>query len=155
MSTPHRTVVVGLVSLLWACGDDGGNLQDNNPPAVARVTVEAASTTIAVGGSVQLQAVVRDADGNPLDDRTVTWASANMAIATVSASGMVTGVSAGEAPINASVDTVTGTLAITVSATEPPPPGDAGLEQIASGLAFPVGLASPPGDTRLFVVEKG
>ena len=157
MATP-RPALVALAGFLWACGDDGGNLQGNNPPAVAQVTVGAASTTVAVGDSVQLQAVVRDADGNTLEDRTVTWASANTAVATVSGAGMVTGVSAGEAEISATVDTVTGTLAITVSATEPPPPpppGEAGLEQIASGLAFPVGLTSPPGDTRLFVVEKG
>ena len=152
-----RPALVALAGFLWACGDDGGNLQGNNPPAVAQVTVEAPATTIAVGDSVQLQAVARDADGNALADRTVEWASANTAVATVSASGMVTGLSAGEAPISATVDTVSGTLAITVSSTEPPPPGSGipGLERIASGLAFPLGLASPPGDTRLFVVEKG
>jgi glucose/arabinose dehydrogenase len=30
-----------------------------------------------------------------------------------------------------------------------------GLEQIAEGLAFPLYLTAPPGDPRLFVVEKG
>ena len=153
-----RSTLVALAGFLWACGDDGGNLQGNNPPAVAQVTVEAPAATIAVGDSVQLQAVARDADGNALEDRTVEWASANTAVATVSASGMVTGLSAGEAPISATVDTVSGTLAITVSPSEPPPPGSgtpACWERIASGLAFPLGLASPPGDTRLFVVEKG
>jgi glucose/arabinose dehydrogenase len=75
----------------------------------------------------------------------------------VSASGMVTGLSAGEAQISATVDTVAGAIAITVSSTEPPPPGTGtpGLERIASGLAFPLGLTSPPGDQRLFVVGKG
>jgi glucose/arabinose dehydrogenase len=152
-----RPALAALAGFFWACGDDGGNLQGNDPPAVAQVTVEASSTMLAVGDSVQLQAVARDADGNALQDRTVEWASANTAVATVSASGMVTGLSAGEAPISATVDTVSGTIAITVSSTEPPPPGSGtpGLERIASGLAFPLGLTSPPGDTRLFVVEKG
>jgi len=155
--TALRPALVALAGLLWACGDDGGNLQGNNPPAVAQVTVEAPATSIAVGDSVQLQAVARDADGNTLEDRTVEWASANTAVATVSASGMVTGLSAGEVQISATVDTVAGTIAITVSSTEPPPPGTgtSGLERIASGLAFPLGLTSPPGDQRLFVVEKG
>ena len=36
-----------------------------------------------------------------------------------------------------------------------PPPADVGLEIIAQGLDFPVWLVSPPGDPRLFVVEKG
>jgi glucose/arabinose dehydrogenase len=30
-----------------------------------------------------------------------------------------------------------------------------GLEQVASGLAFPVALTAPAGDPRLFIVEKG
>lgn len=47
------------------------------------------------------------------------------------------------------------------SANEPTPPDDPGpgdrqptLREIADGLEFPVHLASPPGDERLFVVEK-
>ena len=39
-----------------------------------------------------------------------------------------------------------------------PPPGDVpvGLEQVASGLTFPLYLTAPPGDgARLFIVEKG
>src|SRR4029453_1580529 len=118
--TTLRPALVALAGFLWACGDDGGNLQGNNPPAVAQVTVEAPATSIAVGDSVQLQAVARDADGNALADRTVEWASANTAVATVSASGMVIGLSAGEAPISATVDTVSGTLAITGSSTQQP-----------------------------------
>src|SRR5687767_888659 len=36
------------------------------------------------------------------------------------------------------------------------PPADGfGLETIVEGLEFPVWLTSPPGDPRLFVVEKG
>jgi glucose/arabinose dehydrogenase len=46
------------------------------------------------------------------------------------------------------------------NATEPPdddgnPPADVGLELVVDGLDFPVWLTSPPGDSRLFVVEKG
>ena len=154
-----RPALVAL-AFLWACGDDGGDLQGNNPSAVAQVTVSAPATTVAVGNDLQLVAVALDAEGDSLDDRTVEWASANPAVATVSEAGMVTGLSAGEAEISATVETVTGTLAITVSADEPPPPpppgtGEPGLEEIASGLAFPVGLASPPDDERLFIVEKG
>src|SRR5215210_4165572 len=38
-----------------------------------------------------------------------------------------------------------------------PPEGTVaiGLEQIASGLNFPVYLTAPPGDARLFIAEKG
>jgi glucose/arabinose dehydrogenase len=157
-----RPALLTLACFLCACGDGGGDLQGNNPPAVAQVTVEAPASTVAVGDSVQLQAVALDADGNALEDRTVEWASANTDVATVSSTGLVTGRSVGEARISATVEAVSGTVAITVASTEPPPApppppgtGTPGLEQIASGLAFPVGLTSPPGDQRLFVVEKG
>ena len=98
-----RPALVAL-AFLWACDDGGGNLQDNNPPAVTQVTLSAPATAIAVGETVQLQAVALDAEGDSLDDRTVEWASANTAVATVSDSGMVTGLSAGEAQISATVE---------------------------------------------------
>ena len=60
-------------ALLWACDDGGGDLQDNTPPAVAQVTVSAPATSIAVGETLQLQAVALDAEGDSLDDRTVAW----------------------------------------------------------------------------------
>ena len=46
------------------------------------------------------------------------------------------------------------------NAIQPPdnggPPGDGfGLQTVVEGLDFPVWLTSPPGDSRLFVVEKG
>jgi glucose/arabinose dehydrogenase len=41
--------------------------------------------------------------------------------------------------------------------TPDPPTGTVpvGLEEIASGLAFPLDLTAPPGDPRLFIAEKG
>jgi glucose/arabinose dehydrogenase len=43
------------------------------------------------------------------------------------------------------------------SETPPPPTGTVpvALQEVASGLAFPLYLTTPPGDPRLFVVEKG
>jgi len=152
---------LALAWVLSGCGD-GEDLGSTDPPAVAEVTVEAPSTTIAVGESVQLEAVARDASGNPLEDRTVEWASASSAVATVSATGLVTGQGPGAVEITATVEAVTGRIAITVSPSEPPPPpppppgsDEPGLQPIAEGLAFPIGLASPPGDLRLFVQERG
>ena len=48
-------------------------------------------------------------------------------------------------------------LAALVACSDSTAPGDLplALETVATGLAFPVDLASPPGDPRLFVVEKG
>src|SRR6476469_2951873 len=42
--------------------------------------------------------------------------------------------------------------------TEPPPPDGpvpVALQEVAAGLVFPLYLTAPPGDPRLFIVEKG
>src|SRR2546427_203441 len=83
--------------------------------SVASVTVSPATATLQVGQTVQLTATPQDASGTPLAGRVVTWASSNTAAATVSASGLVTGVAAGAATITATSEGKSGTTAITVS----------------------------------------
>lgn len=94
-----------------------------NPIPVARVDVTPSTATVQVGATVALTATPRAADGTPLTGRTVTWTSGGPSVATVSAAGVVTGVSAGTAQILASVDGVVGSATITVPAppTTPPP----------------------------------
>ena len=68
-----------------------------NPAAETRtgpaalVTVSPSTDSMAIGATVQLAATVKDADGNTLTGRTVTWTSSNRSFATVSASGLATG----------------------------------------------------------------
>jgi uncharacterized protein YjdB len=81
---------------------------------VASVTVSPASASIGVGGTQQLSAVTKDSAGGTLTGRAVTWSSSNTAVATVNASGLVTGVSAGSATITATSEGKSGTAAITV-----------------------------------------
>src|SRR6185437_14980783 len=54
---------------------------------VATVTVSTPATPMIVGGIQQLTATTRDANGNVLTGRAITWASSNTAVLTVSASG--------------------------------------------------------------------
>src|SRR5213083_1702812 len=82
---------------------------------VASVAVSPASASVQVGQTVQLAATPRDANGNPLSGRTITWASGSTAVATVSASGFVTGVAAGSVTITATSEGQSGTATITVS----------------------------------------
>ena len=82
---------------------------------VASVAVSPTSASVAVGQTQQLSATPKDANGNPLTGRTVSWSSGNTAVATVAASGLVTGVSAGAATITAASEGQTGTAAITVT----------------------------------------
>src|SRR5437899_441446 len=82
---------------------------------VASVTVSPAAATVTVGTTTQLTATPKDANGAALSGRAVTWATSNAAIATVSASGVVTGVAAGSATITATSEGQSGTSAITVT----------------------------------------
>jgi len=81
---------------------------------VASVAVAPASASITIGGTVQLTAIPKDASGTPLTGRTVTWASGNSAVATVSASGLVTGVAAGSTTITATSEGKSGSAGISV-----------------------------------------
>ena len=84
---------------------------------VASVSVSPATANLQTGQTVQLSATPRDAGGNALAGRVVTWASSAPAIATVNGSGLVTGVAAGSATITASSEGRNGTAAVTVTAT--------------------------------------
>ena len=89
------------------------------PAPVASVSVSPASATLRIGQTVQLTATPKDANGNPLTGRTITWGSSNTAVATVTGSGLVTGVVAGSATITATSEGQSGTAAITVPAPAP------------------------------------
>jgi uncharacterized repeat protein (TIGR02543 family) len=84
---------------------------------VATVTVSPVSASILVGGTQQFTATTKDAGGNVLTGRTVTWSSSNTAVATVNSStGLVTGVAAGSVTITATSEGKSGTATVTVSA---------------------------------------
>ena len=102
------------LTVLAACS--GGT----NPPApVASVAVTPASSTVAVGQTTQLTATPKDASGGNLANRTVSWSSTNTAVATVSSSGLVTGVAiGGPVTIVASSEGQDGSAVVTVT---PPP----------------------------------
>jgi len=106
-------------------GRSGTSAITVTPAPVASVTVSPATTSVAPGGTVQLSATPRDANGNALTGRVVSWASGAPGIATVSASGLVTGVAAGSAVISATSEGVTGTATVSVASAggsyrEPP-----------------------------------
>jgi uncharacterized protein YjdB len=91
------------------------------------VTVSPPTAEVQVGGTVQLTATPRDAAGNPLTGRTVTWESSNPGVATVDANGRVTAVAPGTATIRATSEGRTGTSTITVTAPPPAPVASVGV----------------------------
>jgi len=89
---------------------------------VASIVVAPADASIAPGGTVQLQATVKDASGATLNGRTITWSSSDATIAQVSNAGMVSGVASGSATITALCEGNTASASITVTGSSPPPP---------------------------------
>lgn len=92
------------------------------PDPIATLTVSPQQATLTVGETTSLIAVAKDANGNTLTGRPVTWSTSSSSVATVSGTGVVTGVAAGTATITATSEGKTGTSAITVTAPPPPPP---------------------------------
>lgn len=86
---------------------------------VASVEVEPASATIATGATIQLTATPKDAQGDPLPGRPVTWSSSNEGVAVVS-DGLVTGVAEGTVTVTATSEGHSGASSIDVFV---PPPG--------------------------------
>jgi len=82
---------------------------------VASVTVSPATVSLQPGQTQQLTATPKDAGGNALSGRMVTWASGSTAVATVSGSGLVSGVAAGSATITATSEGKSGSASVTVT----------------------------------------
>lgn len=83
---------------------------------IKSVTVSPSSASVQVGSKVQVSATSKPPGSS------FVWASSNQAVATVNQSGLVTGVSAGQATVSASAGGKTGSSTITVTSTPAPPP---------------------------------
>lgn len=109
VGTWARTLGLGVLLGVAACGDSTA------PPAVGSVSVVPNSIgPIAPGATATASADVRDASGQALTGRTVTWSSSSPSVATVSSSGVITGVAEGSATVTASVEGKSGSAAVAV-----------------------------------------
>lgn len=102
MSKLNRILWSGLVLIGAACGDDVTVTPPPEPPTpgVRSVSVAPDGANLPVGSTLQMTAAVTldpGATGAP----TITWSSSDNAKATVSATGLVTGVAAGSVGIRA------------------------------------------------------
>ena len=105
------------------------------PPApVATVTVALAASSLTAGQSTQATATTKDANGTVLTGRAIAWSTSNSAIATVSASGLVTAVAAGSAQITASSEGQNGSATLTVTAVPPAPVATVAVSLAASSV---------------------
>ncbi len=106
-------VVLGLViAAVLACGEE-----EMTAPSAVVAVVEvspALDTLVALGATLQLQAVARDAGGATISGRTFLWSSSNPGVATVTNTGLVTAVATGTATIRAETGGVFGTATTVV-----------------------------------------
>ena len=103
-----RGLLFSFLALAAACGDPVA------PIAVATVVVTPADQTLhSLGDTVQLTAVARDAEGNVIEGRTVTFTSGAPAFVAVDGNRAVA-VANGEATVTASVDGISGSTTVFV-----------------------------------------
>jgi hypothetical protein len=133
---------------LGVLGDDGSTIAADSAwsfttegaaGATYTVVVSPALATVAVGGTQQFTAVVKDAGDDVVADPDVTWTTDDPAVATVDAAGLASGVAKGEATITAEFEGVQAHAVLTVRAlpvvviTSPAP--DAVFE-VGSSITF-------------------
>jgi len=114
--TRYASLVLTLAAaLLFAsCGEDS---PPSGPTTITVSTVDvspANDTLTAVGFTVQLTAVAKDAEGNELSGKNFTWSSSASSAVTVDSDGLATAVADGSATITATSEGASGTANIAV-----------------------------------------
>lgn len=120
----HKTWGLIIVAVLAAACADSGTTSTDGPtgpssPTVTSVTISGTLAITNIGQTSQLSATAHFAKGTTQNVTSqATWSSSNVAIATVTAGGLVTSTGVGDATITASYQSVSGSTRVTV--TRPP-----------------------------------
>jgi hypothetical protein len=113
-------LAVSLATFAGACG--GGDAPPApSSPAVSTVEIAPVPATITIGQTHQLVATPRAADGAPLTNRAVTWASEDGAVVTVTPAGLLTATSVGTAWVRATSEGRSARTEVRVVAPAPAP----------------------------------
>lgn len=109
-----------VLALLAACGGGGTDAPETpapppTPKPVATVAVTLGNSSVLVGATTSASAETRDATGNVLSGRTISWTSSQSGVASVSAAGQVTAIAAGTTNIIATSEGQTGSATLTVA----------------------------------------
>jgi len=83
-------------------------------PAIATMSLGPAGAVVPVGGTLQVVATTRDAQGNVLPGRVVHWNVSDVSIITIDVNGLVTGVAPGSATVEATAEGIYATLDVSV-----------------------------------------
>ena len=112
-----RVTTAPLFAALTVCACTAEPLGPPHLVPVATVAVAPANPVVSVGAKAPLTPIPLDVRGDTLTNRTFTWASSDVAVATVDGQGVVTGVAAGTAQITATSEGKSGSVTMTVSTT--------------------------------------
>jgi len=108
---------VALLTLVSCGGENGGGTTPTQPVTPVATTIEVSSASItleSLGATSTLTATVKDQNGAAMAGQTVSWASSDDAVATVS-NGTVTAVGNGSATVTATSGSLTASASVTVS----------------------------------------
>jgi uncharacterized protein YjdB len=113
-----------------------------------------ATTTVVTGANVAITATVAPTNAT---NKTVSWSTNNSSVAIISASGVVTGVSAGSATITATTQdgSYTSTSAITVSAPATNYVLNPGFESNTAPAASPTNWFEWTGSVNNYIINSG
>jgi hypothetical protein len=106
-------VVVGTGAFSVSCGEMTN--ADPSGSAVAIVSISPTPIVLNQPATIQLTATLRDARGNVLTRRAVSWSSSNTFVVTVTSAGVLSTVGAGNATITATSEGKTGTTSVIVT----------------------------------------
>lgn len=110
-SDPVKRLVLLAAAVALAACKDGPTTPVQTAAVVAITTPQ---TVLVVGSTVTLTATVFDGSGKKINNAAVTWRSLTPTVASVSASGVVTGVGTGQVTIEAESSGKVGSVTLTV-----------------------------------------
>lgn len=140
-------------SILPACDTAGLDAAIGpSSPSATSINVTASVTTLISGQQAQLTAIVKDQTGNAIPTAAVAWSSATPAIASVSASGLVTAIAPGNASIVAQTSTIRTAINLPIVAADSSVPTTPPVQSAGAAAELPhtylnTSAATPTGAT--------
>ena len=124
---------VGLVAAwLGAAACAGHDSTGLTTAPVATIDLSITAVTLAPQQTLTVTATPRDAAGNALTGRTVTWSSSQPLVATIDNNGVVTAIAGGTTTLTATIESKTASVTISVSFPLPAPDTGCGGRNLGS-----------------------
>jgi uncharacterized protein YjdB len=82
---------------------------------VNNITVNPNPGSVKVGNTLQMQAILRDANGNILVGRPIVWTVSDATRATISPAGVLSAIGTGTITVTATSEGVSGTASVTIT----------------------------------------